>query len=73
MTKQWLFVGKDESMDGAWEVQVEALTVQEGARWGEEEWATVCVGAPSVHSLQAVTPTPCDHTEISDLQLFRPT
>lgn len=35
MTKLWLFVGKDESVDGAWEVRLEALTVREGARWGE--------------------------------------
>lgn len=58
-------MGKDESVDGAWEVEVAALTVWVGARWGKEGWATVRVGTPSVHSLQAVTPAPCDHTEIS--------
>lgn len=44
-------MGKDEDVDGVWEVQVEALIVREGARWGEEAWALVGVGAPSVHSL----------------------
>lgn len=34
-------MGKDECVDGAWEVQPEALTVREGAGWGDEGWAVL--------------------------------
>lgn len=66
-------MGENEDMDGVWEVQVEALSVRKGARWGEVGWAMVGWGLPPYTHYRPLTLTPREYMELPYPQPFQPT